>query len=132
MRICVERAYGAHADEFLAAPRNVLQALEAAPLESDAAGMAILACLGPAGGFPPGTLRVREEGHAISASPLPGRTMIAAPIWYCSTAAGAVALLAGDRQMKSAATRARYVTALMDSAAAMSGHLTRSGARRAG
>ncbi|GLX22567.1 hypothetical protein Slala01_62110 [Streptomyces lavendulae subsp. lavendulae] len=74
---------------------------------------------------------VREEGHAISPSPLAGRTMIAAPLWYGSAVAGSVALLANDAPMRRAATRARYVAAVMDTAAAMSGHLTRSGARRA-
>lgn len=57
--------------------------------------------------------------------------MIAAPIWYGSAVAGSVALLAGDAQMKRPATRARYTDAVMDTAAAMSGQLTRSGARRA-
>ncbi|MFK4120066.1 hypothetical protein [Streptomyces longwoodensis] len=76
-------------------------------------------------------VHVREEGHAIGPSPLPGRTMIAAPIWYGSAVAGSVALLAKNAPMQRAATRARYVTAVMDAAAAMSGQLTRSGARRA-
>lgn len=57
--------------------------------------------------------------------------MIAAPIWYGSAVAGSVALLAKDAPMRRAATRARFVTAVMDAAAAMSGHLTRSGTRRA-
>ncbi|MFF8535947.1 hypothetical protein ACF07B_29010 [Streptomyces sp. NPDC015532] len=108
-----------------------MRSLESAPLESDAAGLAILACLGSIGDNKIDTAPVREEGHAIGPSPLPGRTMIAAPIWYGSTVAGSVALLAKDGPMRRAATRARYVAAVMDTAAAMSGQLTRSGARRA-
>jgi hypothetical protein len=108
-----------------------LRALESAPLESDAAGLAIFACLGSVGGNKMDIARVREEGHAIGPSPLAGRTMIAAPIWYGSAVAGSVALLAKDAPMRRAATRSRYVTAVMDTAAAMSGHLTRSGTRRA-
>ncbi|MGV2915615.1 hypothetical protein [Streptomyces alfalfae] len=56
--------------------------------------------------------------------------MIAAPIWYGSAVAGSVALLAKDTPMRRTATRTRYVTAVMDAAAAMSGQLTRSGTRR--
>nr|WP_258404917.1 helix-turn-helix domain-containing protein [Streptomyces sp. F8] len=131
MRICAERAYGPHADEVLTSPQITLRSLESAPLESDAAGLAILACLGSIGDNKIDTAPVREEGHAIGPSPLPGRTMIAAPIWYGSAVAGSVALLAKDGPMRRAATRARYVAAVMDTAAAMSGQLTRSGARRA-
>ncbi|MGQ4404904.1 hypothetical protein ACN6K4_006976 [Streptomyces hayashii] len=108
-----------------------MRSLESAPLEADAAGLAILACLGSIGDNKIDTAHVREEGHAIGPSPLPGRTMIAAPIWYGSAVAGSVALLAKDGPMRRAATRARYVAAVMDTAAAMSGQLTRSGARRA-
>lgn len=131
MRICVERAYGPHADEVLTSPQTALRSLESAPLEDDAAGLAIFACLGSVGGNKIDVAQIREEGHAISPSPLAGRTMIAAPIWYGSAVAGSVALLAKEAPMRRAATRARYVTAVMDTAAAMSGHLTRSGTRRA-
>ncbi|MCL3999056.1 helix-turn-helix domain-containing protein [Streptomyces lavenduligriseus] len=131
MRICVERAYGPHTDEVLTSPQIALRSLESAPLEDDAAGLAIFACLGSVGGNKIDIAQIREEGHAIGPSPLAGRTMIAAPVWYGSAVAGSVALLAKDAPMRRAATRARYVTAVMDTAAAMSGHLTRSGTRRA-
>ncbi|MEU6349964.1 helix-turn-helix domain-containing protein [Streptomyces sp. NPDC047072] len=131
MRICADRAYGAHGETLFKEPREALQALESAPLDADPAGKAILACLGAPIGSKIDISRIREEGHALGSSPLPGRSMIAAPVWYGSTVAGSVALLAGDAQMKRAATRARYVDAVMDAAAAMSGRLTRSGARRA-
>ncbi|MFF7449943.1 MULTISPECIES: helix-turn-helix domain-containing protein [unclassified Streptomyces] len=131
MRICAERAYGSHVDEILTSPQIALRSLESAPLEADAAGLAILACLGSVSDHKIDIAHVREEGHAIGPSPLQGRTMIAAPIWYGSAVAGSVALLAKDAPMRRAATRARYVTAVMDTAAAMSGHLTRSGTRRA-
>ena len=132
MRICAERAYGAHGGELLAASENALRTLEAAPLEADAAGLAILACLGTENGYKIDISRIREEGHAVGASPLPHRSMIAAPLWFGPAVAGSVALVAADSQMKRPATRARYVNAVMDTAAAMSGQLTRAGARRAG
>ncbi|MEV6726810.1 helix-turn-helix domain-containing protein [Streptomyces xanthochromogenes] len=130
-RIAAERAFGAHTEEVLSAPVAVLRALECAPLEADAAGLAILSCLGSATGTKIDLAYVREEGHAMGPSPLPGRTMIAAPLWYGSAVAGSIALLAGEAQVRAAATRARYVGAVMDAAAAMSGQLTRSGVRRA-
>ncbi|MEU5958167.1 hypothetical protein [Streptomyces sp. NPDC047525] len=131
MRILVDRAYGAHRESLLAEPHEALRALEAAPLGADAAGMAILACLGPAIGAQDGIACTQEEGHATSRSPLPGRSLIAAPLWCGSAIAGSVALLTADAQMKRATTRARYITALMDAAAVMSGQLTRGSARRA-
>ncbi|EDY49258.1 hypothetical protein SSCG_02286 [Streptomyces clavuligerus] len=130
-RICVERVYGPHTDEVLTSPQNTLRRLESAPLDADAAGLAILACLGPTDSPKIDITRIREEGHAIGPSPLAGRTMIAAPIWYGSAVAGSVALLAKGAPIRRTATRARYVTAVMDAAASMSGQLTRSGARRA-
>lgn len=69
MRICAERAYGAHADEVLTSPQITLRSLESAPLEADAAGLAILACLGSVGDNKIDTAHVREEGHAIGPSP---------------------------------------------------------------
>ncbi len=108
-----------------------MRTLESAPLEVDPGGHAILACLGSSADTKIDISHVREEGHAIGPSALPGRTMIAAPLWYGSAVAGSVALLAGDAQMRRAVTRARYVAAVMDAAAAMSGQLTRSGTRRA-
>lgn len=131
MRICADRAYGAHGESLLTEPTERLHTLEAAPLHADAAGLAILACLGSSNGTKIDISRIREEGHAVGPAPLFGRSMIAAPIWYGSTVAGSVALLAGDAQMKRAATRSRYVTAVMDTAAVISGRLTRSGTRRA-
>ncbi|MEE1931256.1 helix-turn-helix domain-containing protein [Streptomyces sp. TRM 70351] len=131
MRICTERAYGPHDDEVLTSPQIVFRSLESAPLDADAAGLAILACLGSVGDHKIDIAHVREEGHAIGPSPLPDRTMIAAPIWYGSAVAGSVALLAkGGAPMRRATTRARYVTAVMDTAAVISGHLTRSGTRQ--
>lgn len=65
-------------------------------------------------------------------SPLPGWAMVAAPFWYGSAIAGSVTLLASEGQMRRDSTRTRYIAAVMDTAAAMSGHLTRSGTRRAG
>jgi hypothetical protein len=131
MRIRAEQAYGPHANELLTAPQKVQARLESALLEADAAGLAILGCLGPIPGVKVDTTKVREEGHVISPSPQPGRTMIAAPIWYGSAVAGSIAVLPGDAQMKRPATRARFVTAVLDTASAMSGRLTRSGTRRA-
>ncbi|MBX7466752.1 helix-turn-helix domain-containing protein [Streptomyces sp. MAG02] len=131
-RNCVERVYGAHGEELLTASQKALRALESAPLEADAAGLAILACLGTATGTRSDVSRIRQEGHAVGPSPLPGRVMVAAPFWYGSAVAGSVALLPVEAQMRREAIRARYVAATMDTAAALSGHLTRSGARRAG
>ncbi|MFC8349564.1 helix-turn-helix domain-containing protein [Streptomyces sp. NPDC057280] len=131
LRICAERAYGPHIDEVLVSPQSALQSLESAPLQADAAGLAILACLGTVGGKTAATTHIREEGHAIGPSPLPGRTFIAAPLWYGSTVAGSVALLAHDAPMQRAATRARYVTAVMNTAATLSGQLTRTRAHQA-
>ncbi|MGW2690052.1 helix-turn-helix domain-containing protein [Streptomyces sp. NPDC001414] len=126
MRICAERAYGPHADDIRTSPQMALRSLESAPLEADAAGVAILACLGPVSDHKVDVAYVREEGHAVGPSPLQGRTLIAAPIWYGSAVAGSVALLVKDAPMRRAAARARFVTAVMDAAAAMSGRLTRS------
>lgn len=131
LRICAERAYGAQGEELLATPETALRSLESAPLDADPAGLAILACLGSMTGGEADTSSIRVEGHAVGASPLPGRAMIAAPLWYGSAVAGSVTLLAGDTQIRRAPTRARYVNAVMDAAAAMSGQLTRSRARRA-
>lgn len=130
MRICADRACGPHSNELHTAPQSALRALLSAPLEADAAGLAILACLS-ASSTRSNVSHILAEGHAISPSPLAGRTVIAAPLWYGSAVAGSVALLAGDVQVRRSTTRSRYVTAVMDTAAAMSGQLTRSGTRRA-
>ncbi|MER6734696.1 helix-turn-helix domain-containing protein [Streptomyces puniciscabiei] len=132
MRICEARACGAHGEELLTAPRAALQTLEAAPLEADAAGLVILACLGPAASRNIDTSRIRAEGHAVGPSSLRGRTMIAAPLWFGPVVAGSVALLAGDAQMERLANRSRYIAAVMDTAAAMSARLTRSLPRKTG
>lgn len=132
MRICVDQAIGTHIDEFHTASPQARHALQAAPLPTDAAGLAILACMGTPSAAHTDLSRIRADGHAVGDAPLPGHTMIAAPLWYGSTIAGAVALLPSSPQMRRATTRARYLAAVMDTAAAMSGQLTRSGTRRAG
>ncbi|MEI5103520.1 helix-turn-helix domain-containing protein [Streptomyces sp. PmtG] len=132
LRFCVDRAVGAHAATLAAAPRSALRLMWSAPMDTDAAGHAMLACLeGPA---PPGVAldRVREQGHAVGPSPLPGWDAVAAPVWRGPVLAGAVALLAPERQLRGSVTRSRCVHAVMDSAASMSGLLTRTWVRRAG
>ncbi|MEU1132966.1 helix-turn-helix domain-containing protein [Streptomyces sp. NPDC005900] len=131
MRICADRAYGAHQDLLRGESQEALRVLEAAPLSADAAGLAILACLGSADSAKTDISSIREEGYATGPSPLGGRTTIAAPLWYGSAVAGSVALLAADAQMKRPATRARFTDAVLNTAAAMSRYLTRSGTRRA-
>lgn len=131
MRMLVEQACGAHSEELLTASQTALQALQSAPLDADVAGLAILACLGSAATSKIDISGIQEEGHAVGRSPLPRRTMIAAPLWFGSAVAGSVALLADEAQMRRASTSSRYITAVMDTAAAMSGQLTRSGFRRA-
>jgi hypothetical protein len=117
---------------LLTASKEALQLLWKAPLDTDASGLAILACLEDGARAHSTLAGIREEGHALSASPLDGRDAVAAPLWRGSVVAGAVTLLASQRQMRNSSTRSRYVNAVMDTAAAMSGRLTRSGGRRAG
>ncbi|WP_282794436.1 helix-turn-helix domain-containing protein [Streptomyces sp. CC224B] len=132
LRFCIDRAVGAHAAELAAAPRTALRRVWSAPLDEDPAGLAMLACLD--GVPPPGVAldRVREQGHAVGPSPLPGWESVAAPVWRGSVLAGAVALLAPRERLRGAAARTRCVHAVMDTAAAMSGLLTRTRVRRVG
>ncbi|MEV0438820.1 helix-turn-helix domain-containing protein [Streptomyces spectabilis] len=132
LRFCIDRAVGAHAAALEAAPRSALRRLWSAPLDADAAGLAILACLD--GTSSPGAPldRIREQGHAVGPSPLPEWESIAAPVWRGSVPAGAVALVAPRRQLRGAVARTRCVHAVMDTAASMSGLLTRTRVRHAG
>lgn len=132
LRFCTERAVGAHAAALRAATPGELRLVWSAPLDHDAAGLAILACLEGSSAPGAGTRidRIREQGYAIGPSPLEGWDSVAAPLWRGSVVAGSVALLAPRSRMRSAVARSRCVHALMDSAAVMSGQLTRSGARR--
>ncbi|GGO49083.1 hypothetical protein GCM10012286_46210 [Streptomyces lasiicapitis] len=131
LRFCTERAVGAHAAALRSAAPEELRLVWSAPLDHDAAGLAILACL--EGAQAPGTRldRIREQGYAIGPSPLQGWDSVAAPLWRGAVVAGSVALLAPQSRLRSAVARSRCVHALMDTAALMSGQLTRSGVRRA-
>ncbi|MFD0418628.1 helix-turn-helix domain-containing protein [Streptomyces sp. NPDC127108] len=129
MRVHAEMALGAHAQQLYAAPQASLQALWRAPLEADAPGWAILACLGDIGAARPSLHRIREDGYAIGPSPLHDKDIIASPVWRGSTVAGAVSLLASHRQVRSDAVRNRFAVAVMDAAGAISRQLTRTGAR---
>ncbi|GHC53531.1 hypothetical protein GCM10010349_19630 [Streptomyces flavofungini] len=127
MRVHAETALGAHAQQLYAAPQASLQALWRAPLEADASGWVILACLGDTGAARPPFHRIREDGYAVGPSPLLDRDIIAAPVWRGSTVAGAVSLLASHRQLRGTAVRNRFVAAVMDTAGAISRQLTRTG-----
>lgn len=130
LRFCTERAVGAHAAALRQAAPAELRLVSSAPLDHDAAGLAILACLEGSSAPGAGLERIREQGHAIGPSPLRGWDCLAAPLWRGPVVAGSVALLAPHGRMRSAVARSRLVHALMDTAALMSGQLTRSGARR--
>lgn len=132
VRICAERVLGSHSGELLAASRESVQQLWRAPLEADACGLAILAALGEGPRVGGALGRIREDGFAVGPSPLENRDAIAVAVWKGPAVAGAVALLASRSQMRGASTRSRYIHGVLDSAAAMSGHLTRRGTRRAG
>jgi hypothetical protein len=78
---------GPHADEILTSRQITLRSLESVHQEADAAGLAMLACLGSVGDTKIDIAHVCEEGHAIEPSPLPGRTVIDAPLWCGSAVA---------------------------------------------
>ncbi|MFJ2774810.1 helix-turn-helix domain-containing protein [Streptomyces sp. NPDC087300] len=125
MRVCAEKALGAHAQQLYTAPSASLRALWSAPLEADASGWVILASLGDTAAARPPFHRIREDGYALGPSPVPDRDIIAAPIWRGSTVAGAVSLLAARRQVRGVAVRDRFVSAVMDTAGAISRQMTR-------
>ncbi|MEU1117409.1 MULTISPECIES: helix-turn-helix domain-containing protein [unclassified Streptomyces] len=128
LRVHAERALGAHAGLLSSAPRASLHALWHAPLETDASGWVIQACLGDSTSARPPLHRIRQDGYAIGASPIAGRDVVAAPVWRGSTVAGAVSLLVSHRQMRGTVVRDRFVTAVMDSAGGISRQLTCGGA----
>ncbi|MFI7316960.1 helix-turn-helix domain-containing protein [Streptomyces venezuelae] len=127
LRVHAERALGTHAGQLRAAPRAALQTLWRAPLEADASGWVIQACLGDSTAARPSLHRIREDGFAVGPSPITGRDIIAAPVWRGSTVAGSVTLLAAHRHVSSTVGRDRFTSAVMDAAGAISRHLTRSG-----
>ncbi|MEU9096869.1 hypothetical protein [Streptomyces sp. NPDC048361] len=127
VRICAEHVMGAHSGELAAASRESVQELWRAPLEADACGLVILAALGDGPRTGGALARIRENGYAVGPSPLAARDAIAVAVWKGSAVAGAVALLASRSQMRGASIRSRYIHSVLDSAATMSGHLTRRG-----
>ncbi|MFH8612527.1 helix-turn-helix domain-containing protein [Streptomyces sp. NPDC018029] len=127
LRVHAERALGARADQLSAAPRASLQALWRAPLETDASGWVIQACLGDSTAARPSLQRIREDGFAVGSSPVMGRDILAAPVWRGSTVAGSVTLLVAHRHLRSTVVRDRFTSAVMDTAGAVSRHLTGSG-----
>ncbi|WP_369192309.1 helix-turn-helix domain-containing protein [Streptomyces sp. R08] len=126
MHGCVERAVGANGKELLNATPVAVQLLQAAAREADA-GSGHPGCLGTLSAAESGLCLIGEEGHAVGTAPLPARDMIAAPVRRGSATAEAVVLLPSKRQIRRAALRARRITAVMGTAATMSGQLTRSG-----
>ncbi|WP_369211724.1 helix-turn-helix domain-containing protein [Streptomyces flavofungini] len=125
MRILAEQALGAHARQLHAASPASQQNLWRAPLEADPPGWAILACLGDVTAARPQLAQIRGDGYALGPSPLTGWDAIAAPVWRGSTVAGSVSLIAAHSQLRSLSVRNRFVGAVMDTAAAVSKHLTR-------
>ncbi|MFK4070454.1 helix-turn-helix domain-containing protein [Streptomyces sp. NPDC029674] len=128
LRVHVEKALGAQAGQLSAVPRASLQALWRAPLEADASGWVIQACLGDSAAARPSLHRIREDGFAVGSSPVTGRDIVAAPVWRGSTVVGSVSLLVSHRHLRSTVVRDRFASAVMDTASAISRHLTRSGA----
>nr|WP_239104292.1 helix-turn-helix domain-containing protein [Streptomyces sp. SID339] len=124
MRVCAEKALGAHGDRLSTASRAPLEALWRAPLETDASGWVIQSCLGDSTATRRPLRRIRENGFAVGPSPLTGRDVVAAPVWRGSTVAGAVSLLVAHRHARSAVVRDRLVAAVLDSAGAISHQLT--------
>ncbi|QEU97921.1 phage tail protein [Streptomyces kanamyceticus] len=131
LRVQAETAPGPHAQQLAALPRAALQALWRAPLETDASGWVIQACLGDTTAARPSFRRIREDGYAVGPSPLRDRAIIAAPVWRGSAVAGSVSLLVAHRQVRTVSVRERYVHAVMDAAGAISRQLTRAGVRAA-
>ncbi|MGV2918191.1 helix-turn-helix domain-containing protein [Streptomyces alfalfae] len=126
MRVRVEQALGAQAQQLHASPRAALQSLWRAPLEADPPGWVILACLGDATAERPPLARIRHDGYAIGLSSLAGRDAIAAPVWRGPVVAGSVGLFAAHSQLRNPTVRNRFAEAVLDAAAAISRQLTRS------
>lgn len=124
LRVCAEKALGAHADRLSTASRAALEALWRGPLETDASGWVIQSCLGDSTAARPALRRIREDGFAVGPSPLAGRDVVAAPVWRGSTVAGSLSLLISHRHARSAVVRDRFVAAVLDSARAISHRLT--------
>ncbi|MEU9125124.1 hypothetical protein AB0C96_35710 [Streptomyces sp. NPDC048506] len=117
-RVCAERAWGPHSPV-------VHDDLDIAPLEADAPGLVIRAGLHDR----PRTRelarrldQIRAGGHAIGPAPVETHVYIAAPVMRGSTVAGSVAVM--SPRTTSATARARCIQAVMDTAGAMSLHLT--------
>ncbi|MFB7631929.1 helix-turn-helix domain-containing protein [Streptomyces sp. NPDC056149] len=121
-RICTDQVWGVH--------DPLHEALDPAPLGADGPGLVIAAALHDrlAGDPRAGELRrVRELGYAVGPAAFGGDRYdtIAAPVWRGPAVAGAVALMPLRTQMRSPRERARFVSAVMETAGAMSNHLTR-------
>ncbi|MGI5254116.1 helix-turn-helix domain-containing protein [Actinacidiphila glaucinigra] len=129
VRMCTDRVPGPHVAALFAAPPPQQQALWQAPLNADASGLVIRACLEDQ---PSPRMRiVREQGYAVGPSPLDGWHALAAPLWCGPAVVGSIAVLAPSRMVQRQATCARYVHALMDSAGVVSRHLFRLETRQA-
>lgn len=124
-RVYAEKALGAHVDQLSAAPRSSLRALWRAPLEADASGWVIQACLGDSTAARPPLRRIREDGFAVGPSSLAGWDIVAAPVWRGSTVSGAVSLLVSHQHARSTVVRDRFVAAVLDTASVISHQLTR-------
>ncbi|MFI1621856.1 hypothetical protein ACH4VT_33600 [Streptomyces lydicus] len=117
-RICEERVWGPHEPV-------IHDDIDIAPLEADAPGLVILAGQHDRTRTwtPPGVLeRVQSSGYSTSAAPVDTHLYIAAPVMQGSTVAGAVAVM--PPRTVSASVRARCVQTVMDTAGAMTLHLT--------
>ncbi|MFD8722621.1 hypothetical protein ACFV2H_32755 [Streptomyces sp. NPDC059629] len=125
-RICTQRAIGKHGAELRSAPEAALRQLWCAPLDADAAGLAILAFIesNPAAAA---LTQIRRQGYAVSRTPLADRDAIAAPLWRGSVVAGSVSLLVSRRHTRIPSTCSLYTRTLLRSATLLSRRMSRSG-----
>ncbi|MFF3646597.1 phage tail protein [Streptomyces sp. NPDC002564] len=130
LRVHAEQALGPHQDSLLAAPRAALEALWRAPLATDASGWVIQAALAGPAPADAHLARLHAQGYAISATPVRGHDVVAAPVWRGAAVAGAVSLLVRHAELGGRPTRHRLAAEVMDTAAAVGRRLACAGAHR--
>ncbi|WP_411138063.1 helix-turn-helix domain-containing protein [Streptomyces sp. C10] len=127
LRLRTETAWGTHKPV-------THEDLDIAPLDADAPGLVMRAAMR---GRPrtrlQGTLlrEIRETGYASSPALLATHDIVAAPVMREKNVAGAVAVMAVRHLMQSSRRRADFIKAILETAGAMSCHLTSQTSTRA-
>ncbi|MFI0220244.1 helix-turn-helix domain-containing protein [Streptomyces lydicus] len=120
LRLCTETAWGAH--EPVTHDR-----IDIAPLDADAPGLVMRAAMQDRVHTRLQAIvlrQIRETGYATGPAPVETHDFIAAPVMREKTVAGAVAVMAVRPLMQSVRIRAACIKAVLETAGAMSGHLT--------